>query len=70
MEALTPAFLRTINEKIPANASVNASFANSIFGYYQKEGLLRQDIKKPTGGLRIILSCSTAVAPYRRESAN
>jgi hypothetical protein len=45
MEAFTPAFLRTLNENIPADASLNASFANSMFVYYQREGLLRQDIK-------------------------
>jgi dolichyl-phosphate-mannose-protein mannosyltransferase len=49
MEAFTPAFLRTINERIPANASINASFANSMFVYYQKEGRLRQDIKISSG---------------------
>jgi hypothetical protein len=49
MEAFTPDFLRTINERFPAKASVNASFANSMFVYYQKEGLLRQDITTTTG---------------------
>jgi dolichyl-phosphate-mannose-protein mannosyltransferase len=45
MEALTPHFLRSLNEKLPPASVINASFANSIFAYYQKEGRLRQDIK-------------------------
>lgn len=44
LEALTPDFLRAMNEKLPRNASVNASFANTILAYYQKQGLLRQDL--------------------------
>jgi hypothetical protein len=44
LEALTPDFLRAMNEKLPRNASVNASFANIILAYYQKQGLLRQDL--------------------------
>jgi hypothetical protein len=45
LEALTPAFLRMMNEKLPKNASVNASFANTMLAYYQKESLLRRDLK-------------------------
>jgi Dolichyl-phosphate-mannose-protein mannosyltransferase len=44
LEALTPDFLRAMNEKLPRNASVNASFANIMLAYYQKQGLLRQDL--------------------------
>lgn len=45
MEAFTPAFLRALNEKLPKNATVNASFANFMFKFYQKEGKLRSDIQ-------------------------
>ena len=44
LEALTPDFLRAMNEKLPRNASVNALFANTMLAYYQKQGLLRQDL--------------------------
>ena len=70
MEAFTPAFLRTINERIPANASINASFANSIFGYYQKEGLLRQDIKITDGrpfDYLVLLNRRSALSPRERQ---
>ncbi len=45
MEAFTPDFLQTLNEKLPKSASVNASVANMMFTFYQKEGRLRSDIK-------------------------
>jgi len=45
MEAFTPNFLQSLNEKLPRNASVNASVANFMFTIYQKEGRLRPDIK-------------------------
>lgn len=45
LEALTPAFLREMNAKLPANARINGSFANTVLAFYQKEGLLRQDFK-------------------------
>jgi len=45
MEAFTPDFLRFLNEKVPRDATINASFANFMFEFYQKEGRLRPDIK-------------------------
>jgi hypothetical protein len=45
MEAFTPEFLTLLNRKLPPNATINASFANFMFEYYQKEGRLRGDIK-------------------------
>jgi Dolichyl-phosphate-mannose-protein mannosyltransferase len=45
MEAFTPSFLRALNEKLPNNATINASFANFMFEFYQKEGILRDDIR-------------------------
>lgn len=45
MEAFTPDFLKFLNEKLPPNAAINASFANFMFAYYQKEGRLRPDLK-------------------------
>jgi hypothetical protein len=45
MEAITPRFLARLNEKLPPNASVNASFANFMFEFYQHHGMLRRDIR-------------------------
>jgi 4-amino-4-deoxy-L-arabinose transferase-like glycosyltransferase len=45
MEAFTPSFLKSLNEKLPPNSTMNASFANFMFIYYQEEGRLRRDIK-------------------------
>jgi Dolichyl-phosphate-mannose-protein mannosyltransferase len=45
MEAFTPEFINAIDAKLPQNSVVNASFANFMFKYYQKEGRLRSDIK-------------------------
>jgi hypothetical protein len=45
MEAFTPDFLKTFNEKMPQNATVNAFVANNIFEFYQKESRLRGDIR-------------------------
>jgi Dolichyl-phosphate-mannose-protein mannosyltransferase len=45
MEAFTPDFLRYLNETLPAKSVVNASFANFMFKYYQKENRLRPDLQ-------------------------
>jgi hypothetical protein len=45
MEAFNPEFLHYLNNKLPAKAVVNASFANFMFQYYQKESRLRPDIQ-------------------------
>lgn len=45
MEAFTPEFLKFLNEKLPTDAVINASFANFMFRYYQKENRLRPDIR-------------------------
>lgn len=45
MEAFTPDLLRTLNDRLPQNAVINASFANFMFHYYKKEGQLRSDIE-------------------------
>jgi hypothetical protein len=49
MEAFTPEFVDAINAKLPLNSVVNASFANFMLDYYQKEGRLRSDIKISDG---------------------
>lgn len=49
MEAFTPEFLKLLNEKLPPNAIINATFSNFMFDYYQKEGRLRPDIKITDG---------------------
>ncbi len=45
MEAFTPDFLKFLNEKLPPNAVINASFSNFMFDYYQKENRLRRDVR-------------------------
>lgn len=45
MEALTPDFLRELNEKLPRRSTVNASIGNFMLGFYQKAGKLRSDIQ-------------------------
>ncbi len=45
MEAFTPEFLQFLNEKLPPKATINASFANFMFAYYQKENRLRPDMQ-------------------------
>jgi len=44
-EAFTPQFLSFLNRQLPPNASINASFSNPIFEYYQKENRLRRDLR-------------------------
>jgi len=45
MEAFTPKFLKFLNEELPPNAAINASFSNFMFEYYQEENRLRRDIR-------------------------
>jgi Dolichyl-phosphate-mannose-protein mannosyltransferase len=73
LEAFTPDFLRTINEQIPTNSSINASFASSMFAYYQKEGLLRQDLKITNRGpfdYLVLLNRRSVLSPSERNLIN
>ena len=73
MEAFTPDFIRALNENLPRNARVNASIANFMFTFYQKEGRLRPDIKITDGqsfDYYVILNRRTALAPRERELIN
>jgi len=45
LEAFTPDFVQALNKTLPASATINASFGNSMLDYYQREGRLRTDIK-------------------------
>ena len=70
MEAITPGFLQTLNEKLPQNASVNASFANFMFEYYQREGKLRRDIRFSGSGpfdFYLVLNRQSALSPRDRQ---
>lgn len=49
MEAFTPSFLQYLNERLPPKATVNPSFSNFMFVYYQQEGRIRRDIKLTDG---------------------
>lgn len=70
MEAFTPGFLNSLNEKLPANSVMNASFANFMFAYYQKHGYLRPDIRiSDTGAVDyyvLLNRRSVLTAPQRR----
>lgn len=45
MEAINHDFLRQMNEKLPKNAVVYGSFATFMFEYYQREQILRDDLR-------------------------
>jgi hypothetical protein len=70
MEAITPAFLQTLNEKLPNSARVNASFANFMFEFYQREGKLRRDIRFSESGsfdFYLIFNRQSALSPAGRQ---
>jgi Dolichyl-phosphate-mannose-protein mannosyltransferase len=70
MEAFTPSFLRALNEKLPKNATINASFANFMFEFYQKEGILRDDIRivdSQPSDFYLLLNRRSILAPRERR---
>jgi dolichyl-phosphate-mannose-protein mannosyltransferase len=69
MEAFTPRFLRALNEKLPKNATINASFANFMFEFYQKEGILRSDIRigSQPFDFYLLLNRRSILAPRERR---
>jgi hypothetical protein len=70
MEAINPTFLQQLNERLPRNAKVHASFANFMLDYYQKEGRLRKDIRIVKNGpfnFYTLLNRRSVIGP--RESA-
>ena len=70
MEAITPAFLQRLNEKLPHNATVNASFANFMFEFYQNQGMLRRDIRFSSSGFfdfYLVLNRRSALSPQDRQ---
>jgi hypothetical protein len=70
MEAFTPNFLRALNESLPRDATVNASVANFMLLFYQKEGRLRPDIKITNGhsfDYSIIFNRRTTLGPGERK---
>ncbi|TMA93897.1 MAG: phospholipid carrier-dependent glycosyltransferase [Deltaproteobacteria bacterium] len=73
MEAFTPSFLQTLNERIPKNATINASFASFMLDYYQKEGRLRRDLKitneKPSN-YYVLLNRRSTLSPQERNLIN
>jgi len=69
MEAITPVFLQTLNGKLPQNATVNASFASFMFEFYQKEGILRRDIRFSGSGpsdFYLVFNRRSALSPPDR----
>jgi hypothetical protein len=73
MEAFTPSFLRELNEKLPRNASVNASVANFMFTFYQEQRRLRSDIRLTNGesfDYYVILNRRSALGPRERRLIN
>ena len=70
MEAITPGFLKSLNERLPKNATINASFANFMFAYYQNEGRLRRDIRisgKQPFDYYILLNRRSVHSPQERQ---
>ena len=73
MEAFTPEFLEALNTKLPENSVVNASFANFMFNYYQREGRLRADITisdAESSDYYILLNRRSVLAPRERLLMN
>jgi hypothetical protein len=69
LEVLTPDLLTDLNEKLPPNSAVNASFANTILTYYQSRGELRPDIKitnVPPYDYLILLNRRSALSQHQR----
>ena len=70
MEAITPAFLQRLNEKLPHSATVNASFANFMFEFYQNQGILRRDIRfssSDTFDFYLVLNRRSALSPQDHQ---
>lgn len=70
MEAFTPKFLRTLNQKLPPHAIINASWANFMFRFYQREMRLREDIQITDGQtfqFYILLNRRTALGPREKR---
>src|SRR5689334_18869163 len=70
MEAFTPKFLRTLNQKLPPNAIINASWANFMFHFYQREMRLREDIQITDGQafqFYILLNRRSALGPREKR---
>jgi hypothetical protein len=73
MEAFTPEFIDAINTKLPQNSVVNASFANFMFSYYQREGRLRADITisdAKSADYYILLNRRSVLGPRERLLMN
>jgi hypothetical protein len=70
MEAITPTFLQRLNEKLPHSATVNASFANFMFEFYQNQGMLRRDIRFNSNGsfdFYLVLNRRSTLSPRDRQ---
>ena len=72
MEAFTPEFVEAINTKLPNNSVINASFANFMFIYYQREGRLRADImiSDAESDYYILLNRRSVLGPRERLLMN
>ena len=69
LEALTPDLVENLNEKLPNNAVVNATFANTMLAYYQQRRVLRQDLKITANtpyDFLILLNRRSALRPHER----
>jgi hypothetical protein len=49
MEVLNGGFVDFLSGLLPPGAAMNASFANFMFGYYQREGRFRKDVRITDG---------------------
>ncbi len=69
MEALTPDFLRELNDKLPRGATVNGSIANFMLAFYQKSGALRPDLQvtaSQTPDYYVLLNRRSVLGPRER----
>ena len=70
MEAFTPNFLQTLNQNLPPNALITASWANFMLTFYQQEQRLRKDIRITSGpsfNYYVLLNRRSALGPRERR---
>jgi hypothetical protein len=70
MEAITPKFVTALNQHLPKNTAIYASFSNFMLAYYQKEGRLRADIEISDGRIfdwYLLLNRRGALSPHERS---
>jgi 4-amino-4-deoxy-L-arabinose transferase-like glycosyltransferase len=70
LEVLTPDLLSDLNQKLPLNSAVHASFANPMLTYYQDRGELRHDLRivtRPPYDYLLLLNRRSALSSHERR---